>query len=129
MVHRGLSGIALGPFLLTYYGPMLVAGIVLAIVFNKAIRRAIGARRREIMLQFLIESATLTGIGGVIGILVGLGLGRLISMAINATGEAFFSPTTWLGRRAMRVSVVNWRTTDADVDRTLDAVKAVLARA
>lgn len=49
--------------------------------------------------------------------------------AINATGEAFFSPTTWLGRRAMRVSVVNWRTTDADVDRTLEAVKTVLARA
>ncbi|MBX3193256.1 MAG: hypothetical protein KF819_40100 [Labilithrix sp.] len=49
--------------------------------------------------------------------------------AINATGEAFFSPTTWLGRRAMRVSVVNWRTTDADVDRTLEAVKVVLARA
>ena len=49
--------------------------------------------------------------------------------AINATGEAFFSPTTWNGRRAMRVSVVNWRTTDADVDRTLRAVKEVLARA
>src|SRR5262249_34594191 len=52
-----------------------------------------------------------------------------IVAAINATGEAFFSPTTWLGRRAMRVSVVNWRTTDSDIDRTLDAVKAVLARA
>jgi putative ABC transport system permease protein len=50
------------------------------------LRKAVGATRRDIMLQFLVESATLTGIGGVIGVLVGLGLGRLVSMAINASG-------------------------------------------
>jgi membrane protease YdiL (CAAX protease family) len=42
----GLSTSALGPFLLTYYGPMLVAGIILAIVFNKTILRAYGASYR-----------------------------------------------------------------------------------
>jgi glutamate/tyrosine decarboxylase-like PLP-dependent enzyme len=47
--------------------------------------------------------------------------------AVNATGEAFFSGTTWRGRRAMRVSVVNWRTRDEDVRRTLAAVRATLA--
>jgi aromatic-L-amino-acid decarboxylase len=46
--------------------------------------------------------------------------------AINATGEAFFSGTTWRGKRAMRVSVVNWRTSDADVARTVAAVARVL---
>ncbi|HSZ51125.1 MAG TPA: pyridoxal-dependent decarboxylase [Caulobacteraceae bacterium] len=46
--------------------------------------------------------------------------------AINATGEAFFSGTTWQGRRAMRISVCNWRTSDADVARTLKAVDSVL---
>jgi glutamate/tyrosine decarboxylase-like PLP-dependent enzyme len=46
---------------------------------------------------------------------------------INATGEAFFSGTTWRGRRAMRVSVVNWRTSDEDVKRTVAAAAAVLA--
>lgn len=45
---------------------------------------------------------------------------------VNATGEAFFSGTTWRGRRAMRVSVVNWRTTRADVQRAIAAVTAVL---
>ena len=46
--------------------------------------------------------------------------------AINATGEAFFGGVTWQGRRAMRISVCNWRTTDADVARTLDAVRKIV---
>jgi len=46
--------------------------------------------------------------------------------AINATGEAFFGGVTWNGKRAMRVSVVSWRTSDADVARTVDAVRRVL---
>jgi glutamate/tyrosine decarboxylase-like PLP-dependent enzyme len=48
--------------------------------------------------------------------------------AINATGEAFFSGTTWRGKRAMRVSVVNWRTSESDVARTINAVASVLAK-
>ena len=47
--------------------------------------------------------------------------------AINATGEAFFGGVTWKGRRAMRVSVVNWRTNDRDVERTIEAARHVLA--
>ncbi|MFL5620825.1 MAG: pyridoxal phosphate-dependent decarboxylase family protein [Gemmatimonadaceae bacterium] len=46
--------------------------------------------------------------------------------AINATGEAFFAGVTWNGMRAMRVSVVNWRTDDADVARTIGAVRRAL---
>ncbi len=48
--------------------------------------------------------------------------------AINASGEAFFSPTTWNGRRAMRISVSNWRTSDEDVRRVVAAVAAALSR-
>lgn len=47
--------------------------------------------------------------------------------AINATGEAFFTGSTWRGQRVMRVSVSSWRTTDADVDRAIAAAAAVLA--
>ena len=49
--------------------------------------------------------------------------------AIVAGGEAFFGGTTWRGRRAMRVSVSNWQTSDADVRRVVGAVQAVLSRA
>ena len=43
---------------------------------------------------------------------------------INASGTAFFSPTTWRGRRAMRVSVCNCRTTPADVALTISAAQS-----
>ena len=46
--------------------------------------------------------------------------------AVNAGGEAFFGGVTWCGRRAMRISVVNWRTSEADVARTIHAVEAAI---
>jgi glutamate/tyrosine decarboxylase-like PLP-dependent enzyme len=46
--------------------------------------------------------------------------------AINATGEAFFTGTTWRGQRCMRVSVSSWRTTEEDVDRAIEAAYRAL---
>ena len=51
-----------------------------------------------------------------------------VMAAINATGEAFFTGTTWKGRRCMRVSVSSWRTTEDDVDRAVAAVDRVLTK-
>lgn len=45
---------------------------------------------------------------------------------ILKTGEAFFGGTTWRGRRAMRVSVCNWQTSEEDVERVVRAVASVL---
>ncbi|MCU1266129.1 MAG: aspartate aminotransferase family protein [Acidobacteria bacterium] len=45
---------------------------------------------------------------------------------ILTTGEAFFGGTTWHGRRAMRISVCNWRTSESDVARVVEAVARVL---
>lgn len=44
------------------------------------IRKAIGAKQSDILLQFLIEAATLTGFGGLVGLLIGWGLTLLISL-------------------------------------------------
>ncbi len=46
---------------------------------------------------------------------------------ICATGEAVFGGTTWRGKRAMRVSVCNWQTSEGDVERVVKAVARVLS--
>jgi putative ABC transport system permease protein len=44
------------------------------------VRKAMGARRRDIIVQFLIEAATLTGVGGLLGIIAGSVIALLIQM-------------------------------------------------
>lgn len=45
---------------------------------------------------------------------------------INDKGDAFFSGTTWRGRRAMRVSVCNWQTHQGDVERAVSSIASLL---
>jgi hypothetical protein len=45
---------------------------------------------------------------------------------VTASGEAFFSGSTWRGMRCMRISVSSWMTTAHDVERALGAVDRVL---
>jgi len=47
------------------------------------IRKALGARSRAILTQFLLEAVILCNIGGVIGVLIGFGLGNLVSVFTN----------------------------------------------
>lgn len=46
------------------------------------IRKAVGARKFDIITQFLIEAATLTGLGGILGIIIGVLLALLIQMIL-----------------------------------------------
>ena len=47
------------------------------------VRKALGARRREILVQFLIEAMVLTSIGGLLGIAFGSAIGVIVNLATN----------------------------------------------
>ena len=51
---------------------------------------------------------------------------REVAARLLRDGTAWMTPSTWHGQAVLRISVSNWRTTEEDVDRTLEAVRRVL---
>jgi putative ABC transport system permease protein len=63
-------------------GGIVIMNIMLAVVSERTheigIRKSLGARRRDILNQYLVESATLSGTGGLIGVVVAWGVAVLV---------------------------------------------------
>jgi putative ABC transport system permease protein len=80
-VLGGIAGISL------LVGGIGIMNIMLVSVRERTreigIRKALGARNRDIMAQFMIEAMTLSGAGGIIGIIVGVGLAFIIPVFID----------------------------------------------
>lgn len=56
------------------------------------LRKSIGAKKRDVLNQFLLEAIVLCNIGGIVGVMVGFGLGNLVSVF---TGFAVSIPMEW----------------------------------
>jgi putative ABC transport system permease protein len=67
-------------------GGIVIMNIMLVSVTERTreigVRKALGARRNDILMQFLIESATISLVGGAIGVLSGILLAKVITLAI-----------------------------------------------
>ena len=77
-----LAGIAL-PAIGLVVGAIVIMNIMLVAVAERTreigIRKALGAKRRDILLQFLIEASTLGTLGSAIGVALGIGLAQLLA--------------------------------------------------
>jgi len=100
MFNETTAGVKTGAFLIGAIA-LIVAGIgimniMLVSVTERTreigIRKSLGARRKSILTQFLLEAVVLCNIGGAFGVLAGFGLGNVISMM---TGFANAVPLEW----------------------------------
>jgi putative ABC transport system permease protein len=73
-------------------GGIVIMNIMLVAVTERTkeigIRMAVGARRKDILRQFLIESSIIAALGGLIGILLGVGIAKIVTAATSMPSRA-----------------------------------------
>lgn len=92
-----LATIAIG--LMTLVGAAIgLMNIMLVSVTERTreigVSKALGATRRNILIQFLTEAVTITMLGGLVGIFLGLIVGNIVTFVI---GQSFIFPFAWVG--------------------------------
>ncbi len=98
--NQATAGVKVGAFVVGIVA-LVVAGIgimniMLVSVTERTkeigIRKALGAKRKSILTQFLIEAIVLCNVGGIFGVLVGFGLGNIVTII---TGFEASVPMEW----------------------------------
>jgi putative ABC transport system permease protein len=67
------------------------------------IRMAVGARGNDILIQFLVEAVTLSAIGGLAGIALGMGASQIVA---KATEWPTLTPVSWIGIASLSAALV-----------------------
>ncbi|MFZ1291681.1 MAG: ABC transporter permease [Melioribacteraceae bacterium] len=88
------------------------------------IRKAIGAKKKNILIQFLIESVVLSLFGGIIGIIIGLIIGNIAGSALNAKATI---PLDWVAIGVLLCIIVGvgFGTYPAHKASNLDPIEAL----
>jgi putative ABC transport system permease protein len=98
--NQATAGVKVGAFVIGIVA-LIVAGIgimniMLVSVTERTreigIRKSLGARRKNILTQFLLEAIMLSNIGGIIGVAVGFGLGNIMSIVTSFSASV---PLEW----------------------------------
>jgi putative ABC transport system permease protein len=95
-VFTGVIGAIGGLSLLV--GGIGIMNIMLASVAERTrevgIRKALGAKRRDVLIQFLIEAGTISGCGGVVGIILGILLAKSIDILTRGEIPSMIMPSS-----------------------------------
>jgi len=100
-INTATAGVKIGAFVIAAIA-LLAAGIgimniMLVSVTERTkeigIRKAIGAKRKNILVQFIIEAVTLSIIGGIVGIVLGVGIGNFAGSLLKAKAVL---PIDWI---------------------------------